>query len=260
MDKTNFHPTAIVSEKAEIGENVKIGAFSIIEDDVVIGDNTEIRNGVVLANGSRIGKDCTLYAYVVVGTEPQDLKYEGEKTLAIVGDRTVLREYVTVNRGTKAHGETLVGSDCYILGYSHIAHDCIVGDNCILSNLTHLGGHTELGDWVITGGYAKFHQFTKVGDHVMVGADVKVVKDIPPYTLCGSIPPKIDGLNKIGLRRRGFSREQIDKLEEFYKIILHSGMNNTEGLAKYIADHSEIIPEVQRCIDFINSSERGIYR
>jgi UDP-N-acetylglucosamine acyltransferase len=260
MYNTLFHPTAIVSEKAKIGNNVKIGAYSIVEDDVEIGDNTILRNGVVIANGSRIGKDCEFYAYCVIGTEPQDLKFGGEKTLAIIGDRTILREYCTVNRGTTAHGQTVVGSDCFILAYTHVAHDCIVGDHCVLSNLTSLAGHTSLGNWVITGGYAKFVQFTRVGDHAMIGADAKIVKDVLPYALVGTIPAKIDGINKIGLKRRGFDQELINQIQEFYDVVLHSGMNTSAGVKKYIEDHSEITAEVQNCIDFINTSDKGIYR
>lgn len=256
---TMIHQTAIVSKKALIGENVKIGAFSIIEDDVEIGDGTEIANNVYLSNGARIGKDCRIFSGVVVATEPQDLKFGGEKTLAIVGDRTVLREYATVNRGTKETGKTVVGKDCLLMAYIHVAHDCVLGDNIIMANAVQLAGHTHIEDWVIIGGVVKVHQFSNIGCHAMVGADVKVVKDVPPYTLVGDNPPKIDGINKIGLRRRGFSAQQIAEIEEFYKIINHSGMNISDGLVKY-KERAEISDLMQHCINFIESSKRGVYR
>jgi UDP-N-acetylglucosamine acyltransferase len=259
MNTRNFHPTAIVSDKAKIGENVKIGAFSIIEDDVEIGDNTEIRTSVYLSDGARIGKDCLICTGTVIATEPQDLKFGGEKTLAIVGDRTVLREYVTVNRGTKATGKASVGEDCFIMAYSHVAHDCVVGNNVVIANATQLAGHVHIDDWATIGGVVKVHQFCHIGCHTMVGADVKIAKDVPPYTLVGSIPPKIDGVNKIGLKRRGFSRELIQEIEEFYFTILHSGLNNKDGIRKFL-ERPVVSKEIKSCIEFIETSDRGIYR
>ena len=259
MAENLVHSTAIVSDKAEIGDNVKIGPHPIIEDDVVIGDNTDIRSKVVLANGSRIGNDCVIGHGAVIATEPQDLKFEGEKTLAIVGDRTVLREYVTINRGTSATGQASVGEDCFIMAYCHVAHDCVVGNKVIMANATQLAGHVHIDDWAILGGVVKVHQFCRIGSHVMVGADVKVAKDIPPYTLVGSIPPKIDGINKVGLRRRGFSRELIQEIEEFYFTLLHSGLNTKDGIEQFMA-RPVVSDEIKRCIKFIQDSDRGIYR
>lgn len=253
------HNTAIISAKAKIGENVKIGPFTIIEDDVEIGDNTEIRSHVYLANGSRIGRDCRIHTGVVVATEPQDLKFGGEPTIAAVGDRTVLREFVTVNRGTSHSGLTSVGEDCLIMTYCHVAHDCRVGNFVIMANATQLGGHVHVDDWVNTGGVVKVHQFCRVGKHAFVGADVKIVKDVPPFTLIGREPAKVEGINKIGLRRRGFTREQIDSIEEFYKTILNSGLNISDGIKK-ITDKGNITKEVLDCIEFIKSSERGVLR
>lgn len=255
----NFHPTALVSEKAVIGENVKIGAFTIIEDDVEIGDNTVIRSNVVLANGARIGKDCLLCNGVVIATEPQDLKFGGEKTLAKIGDRTVIREYATINRGTKATGQVSVGDDCFIMAYSHVAHDCVVGNHVVMANVTQLAGHVHIDDWVIIGGVVKIHQFCRVGCHAMLGADVKIAKDVPPYTLVGSIPAKIDGINKIGMKRRGFSNGLIKEIEDFYHTLLYSGLNNKDGIKKFL-ERPAISDEIKATIKFIEESDRGIYR
>ena len=259
MRNMNIHPTSIVSEKAKIGNNVQIGAFTIIEDDVEIGDNTIIRSNVVLANGARIGKDVLICNGTVIATEPQDLKFGGEKTNAIVGDRTVLREFVTINRGTKATGKALVGEDCFIMAYCHVAHDCVVGNHVIMANATQLAGHVHVDDWVTIGGVVKIHQFCRIGCHVMLGADVKIAKDVPPYTLIGSIPSKIDGVNKIGLKRKGFPSELINEIEEFYKTILYSGLNTNDGIRKFL-ERPVISDEIKACIKFIQESERGIYR
>lgn len=259
MSNIIIHPTAIVSSKAQIGDNVSIGAFTIIEDDVVIGNNTEIRSHIVIANGARIGNDCRIFKGAVIATEPQDLKFKDEPTTAEIGDRTTIREYVTVNRGSNATKRTTVGSDCLIMTYCHVAHDCRLHNHIVMANSVQLAGHVAIHDWVVVGGVAKIHQFCKVGAHAMIGADCKIVKDVAPYTTIGKEPPKVEGLNKIGLLRRGFSREQIDEIESFYKIILYSGYNNTDGINKYIQENN-INNDIQYCIDFINSSERGIYR
>lgn len=253
------HNTAIVSSKAQIGKNVTIGPFTIIEDDVEIGDNTEIRSSVVIANGSRIGNNCVIFPSAVIGTEPQDLKFDGRKTLAIIGDRTIIREFVTIHRGTHATGMTTVGSDCLIMAYCHIAHDCHVGDNVIMSNVAQIAGHVTIEEWAILGAFAKVHQFCSIGCHSMIGGDVKVVKDVAPYTLIGREPPKVEGINKIGLRRRGFSDTKIKEIESFYNFILNSGLNNRDGISKYVENNS-ISPEIKHCIEFIELSSRGIYR
>ncbi|MGA2296897.1 MAG: acyl-ACP--UDP-N-acetylglucosamine O-acyltransferase, partial [FCB group bacterium] len=174
MNENFIHPTAIVSDKAKIGNKVKIGAFSIIQDDVEIGNNTEIRNSVLIADGARIGSDCKIYSGAVIATEPQDLKFGGEKTLAIIGDRTVIREYATINRATMATGKTIVGSDCFIMEYCHVAHDCRIGNKVIMANVTQLGGHVHLDEWAFIGGAVKVHQFCHIGCHTMIGADVKI--------------------------------------------------------------------------------------
>jgi len=259
MSNISIHPSAIVSDKADIGHNVTIGAFSIVEDDVVIGNNVEIRSSVTIANGARIGNGCKIFTGAVISTEPQDLKFAGENTIAVIGDNTVVREYATVNRGTKETGRTQIGENCLIMAYAHVAHDCTLGNNVIMSNVVQLAGHVTIEDWVVMGGVAKIHQFCSVGKYAMVGADIYVTKDVAPFTLIGRKPPQVEGINKVGLRRRGFSRDTIAAIQNFYDTILFSGYNNRDGIAKY-KEHAAIVPEVESCIDFIEKSTRGIYR
>ncbi len=257
---TLIHPTAIVSPKAKIGENVKIGAYTVIEDDVEIGNGTEIFYHAIIANGVRLGNNVRIFSCASIGTEPQDLKYGGEQTFVEIGDNTVIREFVTVNRATTATYKTTVGSNCLLMAYAHVAHDCKLGNNIIMANVVQLGGHVTVEDWAIFGGSAIVHQFSNVGCHSMVGGGVKVVKDIPPFALVGENPPKVDGLNKVGLRRRGFENATIREIENFYNCIFRSGLNNTDAIAKYKADQKEILPDVQHCIEFIQNSKRGVYR
>ncbi len=254
-----IHPTAIISNKAQLGANVRVGAYSIIEDDVQIGDNTEIRSSVVIGKGTVIGSDNRICASTVIGTEPQDLKYAGEPTTVQIGDRNVIREFVTINRATTATNVTIVGSDNLIMAYCHIAHDCRVGNKIIMSNTSQLAGHVSIQDWAILGAFTKVHQFCRVGEHCMVGADVKAVKDIPPFTLVGREPAKVEGINKVGLKRRGFANSVIFALDDFYKTLIHSGLNNSDAIAK-VLESGEPCAEVRRCIDFIQASERGVYR
>ncbi|MFY8001258.1 MAG: acyl-ACP--UDP-N-acetylglucosamine O-acyltransferase [Candidatus Kapaibacteriota bacterium] len=253
------HPTAQISPNAEIGANVRIGAFSIIEDGAVIGEGTEIRSSVVIYGSARIGAGCTIHHSAVIGGEPQDLKFNGETTHAIIGDRTVIREFVTVNRGTEASGETRIGNDCLIMAYCHAAHDCVIGNNVIIANASQLGGHVEIDDYAIIGGVAKVHQFSKVGKHAMVGAGTKIVKDIPPFALADGIPGRFEAVNKLGLKRRGFSEEVIQELEDFYTTILRSGLNISAGIAKF-QERGTLHAETLDCIRFIQNSKRGICR
>lgn len=229
-----IHPSAIVSPNAKIGSNTIIGPFSIIEDNVEIGEDCEIRSSVIIGNGARIGDAVRIYAGAAISTEPQDLKFSGEPTFTYLGNNTVVREYATINRGTKETGETRIGNDCLIMSYCHVAHDCVVGNNVIISNVTQLAGHVVIEDFVTLGGVAKIHQFCKVGKYSMVGADCKVVKDVPPFTLVDRKPAQVEGVNKIGLRRKGFAPEVIQEIEQFYDTILFSGLNNRDGIEKFI--------------------------
>lgn len=257
---TVVHPSAIVSPKATVGTNVHIGPFCVVEDDVVIGDGTSLLSHVVLANGARIGSDVRIHPGAVIGTAPQDLKYAGEPTTAHVGDRTVIRECVTVNRGTTATGTTRVGSDCLLMAYAHVAHDGVVGDHVIMANSVQLGGHVHVGDWAIIGGLTGVHQFVRIGAHCMVAASSMATQDVPPYTLVGRTPLSVEGLNLVGMRRRGFSVAEIDAIKHFYEVLYRRGLNVSDALRHY----REIIPDADtRVVDaltFIESSQRGICR
>lgn len=257
---TFIHPSAIVSSRASIGAEVRIGAFSVIADDVEIGDGTEIHPHVVINDGARIGKECRFFSGCVIAGEPQDLKFKGEKTLAIIGDRTVVRECATISRGTASTGITVVGSDCLIMAYSHVAHDCIVGDRVILSNGTQLAGHVTIGDWAILGGMAKVVQFCTVGKHAMIGADVKITKDVPPFAFVGREPPRIEGVNKIGLRRRDFTDDSITTIESVYDAVFFSGLNISDGIGLYRKNNTVLSPEAEEILVFIERSKKGVLR
>lgn len=248
---------AFVSPKARLGENIHIGPFSVVEDDVMIGDNTWIGPHVVVYNGTRLGKDCKVHQGASVGNAPQDLKYQGEPTLLEVGERTVIREGATLNRGTVENGRTLIGSNCLFMAYSHVAHDCVVGNNVILANCVALGGHVKLGNSVIVGGLTPIHQFCMVGDHAMIGGGFRVVKDVPPFVLAGQEPLVFEGLNLLGLRRRGFSLKAIETLDLAFRLLYRSNLNVSQAVAR-IKEEVELLPEIQSVLDFIQKSKRGI--
>jgi UDP-N-acetylglucosamine acyltransferase len=248
---------AVVSPQAQLGDGVVVGPFAVIEDDVVIGDRTWIAPHAVIFNGSRIGQECKIYPGASIGAPPQDLKYKGEPTLLVVGDRTVVREYVTLNRGTTASGKTVVGSDCLFMAYTHVAHDCVVGNHVILANCVALAGHVTLQDYVIIGGLTPIHQFVTVGEHAMVGGGLRVSKDVPPYVLAGQDPLCYEKLNLVGLQRRGFTAESIRLLDETYRILYRSGLNVSQAVER-IKQEVELAPEVQKVIEFIEKSKRGI--
>jgi len=255
-----IHPTAIISEQAKLGTNVSVGPFTIIEDDVIIYDNTEIHSHVFIARGSEIGESCRIFKGAVIGNTPQDLKFIEAPTRTIIGKNNTIREYVTIHKGTTATGITSTGENCLLMAYTHIAHDCHIGKNVIFANSTQLGGHVTIQDWSILGGGTLVHQFSSIGCHTMIQGGSKVSKDVPPYTLVGKEPLKVEGLNKIGLRRRGFSQEQIQEIEEFYRTVFYSGLNNTDGIRAYCNASTELTPEVKICIDFITNSQRGVVR
>jgi len=248
---------AIVSPKAQIGENVSIGPFTIIEDDVIIGDGTTIGSSALLANGTRVGKECRIHHGAVLGTLPQDLKFHGETTTLEVGDHTVIREYVTMNRGTHVRMKTTVGNHCFLMAYAHVAHDCTVGNHVILANSANMGGHCSLEDHVVVGGVVAIHQFSMIGAHSMIGGGFRVTKDVPPYILAGSEPLSFKGLNIVGLRRRNFSNEAIGALENAYRLIYHSSLNVSQAIEKIQTEFPQT-EETKHVIDFIQRSKRGI--
>ncbi|HNY91323.1 MAG: Acyl-(acyl-carrier-protein)--UDP-N-acetylglucosamine O-acyltransferase [bacterium ADurb.Bin431] len=252
-----IHPTALVDNRAEIGDNVQIGPFAIIEEDVVIGAGTTIGPHVLAANGARIGKNCRIHNGAVVATLPQDLKFGGEKSLFEIGDNTTVREFATLNRGTAAHGKSSIGSNCLLMAYTHVAHDCTVGDNVIMANGVQLGGHVTIEDWAIIGGMTPVHQFCHVGQHCMIGGGFRVIQDVPPYILASEEPLRFAGLNSIGLRRRGFSSETLMLLKRVYRILYRSELNVSQAVVR-IKSEFEITPEIGSVLRFIETSDRGI--
>ncbi len=254
-----IHPTAIVDPRAELGENVEIGPYAVIEENVVIGDGTWIGPHVLVARGARIGRNCKIHKGAVLGTEPQDLKFEGEETTLEIGDNTVIREFCTLNRGTKDRWKTRIGSNCLLMAYVHVAHDCILGDNLILANAVNMGGHVVIGDYAGIGGMVPIHQFVRIGRHAFIGGGYRVPKDVPPFILAAGEPLRYAGVNRVGLRRRGFSSESIDRIRDVYRIIYQSNLNVSQALMR-IKDEFPLEGEVKEVVEFIETSERGIVK
>ena len=254
---SKIHPAAIVHPDAVIGSDVEIGPYVVIEDNVVIGNGSVLGAGAYMAWGARLGEEVNVFPHAVLGTIPQDLKFGGEETTLEIGDRTVIREFVTMNRGTSAHHKTVVGSDCLFMAYSHVAHDCIVGNNSILANCATLAGHVTIEDWAIIGGLVPVHQFVVIGCHTMIGGGWRVPKDVPPYTTAVGNPLKPEDINKIGLSRRGFSEEAISNLKKAYKILFRSKKNMKASLAE-LDSLGDLGKEVNHLKEFIRSSKRGV--
>jgi UDP-N-acetylglucosamine acyltransferase len=244
---------------AKIGNQVEIGPFTTIYGDVEIGDNTWIGPNVTIMDGARIGKNCRIFPGAVISGIPQDLKFMGEISTAEIGDNTTIREYVTVNRGTKSKGRTIVGSNCLLQSYVHIAHDCFIGNNCILSGYVGLGGEVVIEDWAILGGGSLVHQFVHIGCHVMVQGGCKVIKDVPPYIMAGRDPVVFAGLNLVGLRRRSFPTDKIQELQEIYRTLYQKGLNNSDALRNIEASFPPS-PERDHIMEFVHTSERGVIK
>lgn len=262
MAKSNtakIHSTAIVTNPGAIPDTVTVGPYSIIEDDVVIGDNVWIDSHVSVKSGARIGPGCKIYHGAAIAGPPQDLKFAGEKTELIIGANCTIREFVTLNRGTIAHGKTQIGDGCFIMAYSHAAHDCTIGNNVILANCLEMGGHVEIGDYAVLGGGTVIHQFCRVGEHSITGGGFKISQDVLPYSMAAGFPLRCMGLNQVGLSRRGFPKEVISKLKSTFRLLLNKKLKTTEALVK-IEQEIELIPEVRRIIEFIRSSERGVVK
>ncbi len=256
---SNVHPTAIVSHHADLDPSVKIGAYSIIEDKVIIGSGTEISSHVRVDPFTRIGKNCRVLHGAVLGSIPQDLKFTGEDSELIIGNDTTIREYATVNRGTAASGKTEIGNHCLLMNYSHVAHDCKIGDHVILSNAVNLAGHIIIEDHAIIGGLVPVHQFVRIGTHAFIGGGYRINQDVPPYILAAGEPLKFFGLNYVGLRRSNFTEEQIKALERVYHFVYRSKMNTTTALQKIKAE-MEMTNEIKNVIQFVQRSERGIIK
>ncbi len=253
-----IHPTAIVHPQARLGRGVVVGPYSIIGPDVVVGDQTEIGSHVVLENRVVIGARNRIFPGAVIGTAPQDLKYEGADSSVVIGDDNTIREYVTINIATEEHQSTVVGSGCLLMAYVHVAHNSHVGDNVVMANSVNLAGHVRVDDYAILGGMTAVHQFVCIGAHAFVGGLSRVSKDVPPYVKVAGIPPIPAGVNSIGLERRGFDAAQIARVKEAYRLIYRRGLRREEALEQILAGGRD---EVARTFEaFFAGSTRGIVR
>jgi UDP-N-acetylglucosamine acyltransferase len=254
-----IHSSAIINSKAEIGKNVSIGPYTIVEEDVLIADDCKIASNVILAAGTRLGNKCEVHHGAVLGTVPQDLKFKGEKTSLEIGEGTVIREYATLNRGTTDHWRTIVGKNCLLMTYSHIAHDCFIGNNVIISNSVNMAGHVVIEDYVGVGGITPIHQFVRIGKHSFIGGGYRVPKDVPPFILAMGEPLRFGGLNVVGLKRRGYDEKTLSLIKKAFKIIYRSKFNVADALNK-IENDLELIEEIKYLVAFFRDSERGVIR
>ncbi len=252
-------PLAYIHPDAKIAPTVVIEPFVTIDKNVVIGEGTRIGSNVTIMEGVRIGKNCTIFPGAVIGAIPQDLKFQGEDTLAIIGNNTTIRECVTINRGTAAKGRTIVGDNCLLMAYCHVAHDCTIGNNVIMSNATQVGGEVTIDDYAILSGGTLVHQFSHIGSHVMIQGGSRVNKDVPPYVKAGRDPLSYAGINSIGLRRRGFSNEQIRDIQDIYRYVYLSGMNTSHAVERIEAE-LPATKERDEILQFIRNSPRGIIK
>ena len=253
------YPLANVDPEAVIGQNVIIEPFATVQKDVVIGDGCWIGPNAILWDGTRLGKNVKIYPGASVSSVPQDLKFAGEKTETFIGDNTVIREYVTISRGTTDKMKTVIGKNSLLMAYVHVAHDCLIGNQCILVNTVQVAGHVTIDDWAIIGGASALHQFVKVGAHVMVSGGSLVRKDVPPFTKAAREPLTYSGINSVGLRRRGFTSEKISEIQEIYRYIFLKGLNNSKALDLVEAE-LPASEERTYIANFIRSSERGILK
>ncbi|KAA9339677.1 acyl-ACP--UDP-N-acetylglucosamine O-acyltransferase [Hymenobacter busanensis] len=252
-------PLAYIHPEAKIAQNVVVEPFTTIAQDVEIGEGTWIGPNVTIMSGARIGKNVKIFPGAVIAAVPQDLKFAGEKTTVHIGDNTVIRECVTINRGTVDRLKTTIGKNCLLMAYVHVAHDCHIGDNCILANTVQLAGHVEIGDWAILGGASAVHQFVRIGQHAMISGGSLVRKDVPPFVKAGREPLAYAGINSIGLRRRGFSDDKIMQVQQCYRLLFLNGLNNNAAL-----DQIELelppSPERDEVVNFVRNSGRGVIK
>ncbi len=256
-----IHPTAIVDSKAEISEGVEIGPYSVIEKNVLIGEGTKIGPHVVIREGTYIGKQCQISQFASIGEAPQFLGYKGEKTFLQIGDHNIIREFVTLHRGTvKGGGKTVIGNENFLMAYSHVAHDCQIGNQVVMANGATLAGHILIEDFAIIGGLSAIHQFCRVGTYAIIGGLTGVLLDIPPYTKAQGDLAKLFGLNTIGLKRANFSEETLKALKKAYRIIFRSSLTLEKAMKRVVEDEISQTPEVQHFLQFIQCSKRGITR
>ena len=256
MEHNNMN---FIHPEAKLDPSVQVGPFVYIDKDVEIGAGTIIDTNATILEGTRIGKNCHIFPSAVVGAIPQDLKFKGEKTYVFIGDNTTIRECATVHRGTASKGKTVVGNNCLIMAYSHVAHDCILHDHIIMSNATQLAGEVEVDDWAILGGGTLVHQFSHIGAHVMIQGGTRVNKDIPPFIIAARDPVSYCGINSVGLGRRGFTKEQVTSIQETYRLLYMSGLNVSQALEQIVATLPQT-PERDLIVDFIKASPRGVVR
>tara|TARA_Y100000996_G_scaffold189342_1_gene147984 strand:+ start:742 stop:1515 length:774 start_codon:yes stop_codon:yes gene_type:complete len=254
IKKNNF-----INEKAIIGKSVKIEPFSFIDENVIIGDDCWVGNNVTIYSGARIGNNVKIFPGAVISAVPQDMKFDGEDTLVEIGDNTIIRECATINRGTIDTNKTIIENDCLIMAYVHIAHDCIVKNNSILVNAVQIGGHSIIDEHAIIGGGSVIHQFTKIGKYSMTAGGSVIRKDIPPYCKAGKNPLKYMGINSIGLKRKGFSKNVINNIQEIYRILYFDGLNNSEATSKISNDIIDS-NEKNEILGFISKSDRGLIK
>ena len=253
---SSIHETAVVSKEAELGQNVEIGPYAVVEGPCRIGDGCQIHSHAQIKRLTFMGKKNIVHSFACVGGDPQDLKYKGSDTTLEIGDGNTIREFATLNRGSEEK-RTVVGSNCLFMAYSHIAHDCKVGNNVILANSATLAGHVHVGDNVVVGGLSAVHQFSHIGKFAFVSGLSGVVQDIPPFMLCAGSRAKLHGLNLVGLRRAGFSKEEIRGLKQAYRILWRFGLGREESLSRIEAE-LPVTESLQTLLDFIRSSQRGV--
>ena len=252
-------PLAYIHPQAKIARNVVIEPFVTIHQNVIIDEDTWIGSNVTIFEGARIGKNCKIFPGSVISGVPQDLKYNGEDTEVVIGDNTVIRECVTISRGTSDRLRTIIGENCLLMAYTHVAHDCIIGDNCILANTVQVAGHVVIEEFAIVGGASAVHQFVKIGAHVMVSGGSLIRKDVPPYTKAAREPLSYSGINSIGLRRRGFSSNKIMEIQEIYRYLYLRGLNNSKAIDLI---ELELNPSKERdeIVKFVRNSDRGVMK
>lgn len=253
----SIHPTAIVDASAQLGDDVVVGPYSIIRGEVIIEDGVEIHAHALIGENTILRKNCKVFQGAVVGEIPQDLKFKNEDTSTEIGANTVIREYATIHRGTDDRLKTIVGHDCLIMAYVHIAHDCLVGDHVILANAVNLAGHVTIEDYASIGGLVPIHQFVRIGRHSFVGGGVRVTKDVPPFVLASSEPLAYYGLNAVGLRRRGFENETRTLIKKAYRLIFRSEYNTSQAVSK-IKEELPQTEEIRQIIHFVEHSKRGL--
>jgi len=252
-------PLAYINPQAKIARNVVIEPFCTIHQNVTIEEGTWIGSNVTIFEGAKIGKNCKIFPGAVISGVPQDLKYNGEETEVIIGNNTVIRECVTISRGTKDKLKTKIGKNCLLMAYTHVAHDCTIGDNCILANAVQVAGHVIIDEYAIIGGASAVHQFVRIGAHVMVSGGSLIRKDVPPYTKAAREPLSYSGINSIGLRRRGFSSDKIMEIQEIYRYLYLRGLNNSKAIDLI---EVELNPSKERdeIVKFVRNSDRGVMK